>query len=507
MKVLTSRRQFLATIGGAMELAALGIARPTPGLFSSWLEDQDVERLRFGELDPLVDWLQASKPEEALPVLVQRLNSGLELSDLVAATALANARALGGRNYNGYHALMALMPSYEMARQRSGPLAALPVLKVVYRNLQFIQDDDKGQVDTLVPLPAIEPAGDLVERARAGDLPGAEAVLARLAQKSAAEAFERVQELVRQDIDVHRVVLSWRAYDMARLAGSENAASLLRQELHFCHDAARGRADRGLGEPEVASVVPALLESHGLLDKERGTRRADDAAIEKLADTCFASDRRGAAEAVALALAQGIDGADIARALALCSTRLVLHDRGQWRDTPGKPTGSVHGANYGVHASDAANAWRHIAEVGSARHAHATLVAAAYHTGEQGGEVAEEVFDAAAAPIVKRDPAELLALIAGAMRERDMVTAGAAARRYTSLGHGDAPLFELLLEAMVEQDGALHAETYFRTVQEEHAVARAAHQGLHLVALTRVAASGSGFPAPGLSEARDLLTG
>jgi hypothetical protein len=59
---------------------------------------------------------------------------------------------------------------------------------------------------------------------------------------------------------------------------------------------------------------------------------------------------------------------------------------------------------------------------------------------------------------------------------------------------------------MVAQDGALHAEKYFHTAREEHAAARPAHAGLHLVALARVAASGFGFPAPGLAEARELLT-
>ena len=93
------------------------------------------------------------------------------------------------------------------------------------------------------------------------------------------------------------------------------------------------------------------------------------------------------------------------------------------------------------------------------------------------------------------------------MRERDSTGAGALARRYTTLGHAPEPLIALLLEAMVDQDGALHAEKYFRTAQEEHANARPAHKALHLVALTRVAASGYGFPAPGLAEARELLTG
>jgi len=60
---------------------------------------------------------------------------------------------------------------------------------------------------------------------------------------------------------------------------------------------------------------------------------------------------------------------------------------------------------------------------------------------------------------------------------------------------------------MVEQDGALHSEKYFLTAREAWASARDAHRQTHLLALTRVAASCYGFPAPGLEEARELLAG
>jgi hypothetical protein len=53
--------------------------------------------------------------------------------------------------------------------------------------------------------------------------------------------------------------------------------------------------------------------------------------------------------------------------------------------------------------------------------------------------------------------------------------------------------------------GALHAEKYFRTAQEEHAAARTRHKSHYLVALSRVMASQQGFPAPGCEEARKLL--
>lgn len=66
---------------------------------------------------------------------------------------------------------------------------------------------------------------------------------------------------------------------------------------------------------------------------------------------------------------------------------LVLGDPGRMKEwaSANKPEGSVHGDSVGVHASDAANGWRHIAKVASPRNTFASLIAAAYHTAGQSG--------------------------------------------------------------------------------------------------------------------------
>jgi hypothetical protein len=82
----------------------------------------------------------------------------------------------------------------------------------------------------------------------------------------------------------------------------------------------------------------------------------------------------------------------------------------------------------------------------------------------------------------------------------------AAARRYVALRVPADQLFEALLPFAISEDGALHAEKFFLTAQEEHYHARGPHRGEYVVALTRVMASQHGFPAPGVAEARKLLT-
>ncbi len=81
----------------------------------------------------------------------------------------------------------------------------------------------------------------------------------------------------------------------------------------------------------------------------------------------------------------------------------------------------------------------------------------------------------------------------------------AAARRWCELDHPHDGLFAKLLGFAVSEDGALHAEKYFRTAQEEHATARSEQRERAVIALTRVMASHAGFPAPGIAQARALL--
>jgi hypothetical protein len=506
----TSRRQFLWGVGTSTGAAALGVVlAPRAGL-AGVLARGGLERLRFGALDPLVDLMQATPADELLPGLVARLEKGTPLGDLVGAGALANARAHGGTYYDGYHALMALMPAFEMAAQMPAPLAALPVLKVLHRNTRFIHDAGRARSDALEPLEGAAPAADLVVALRARDLDGAEHALAGRElgdEPHRRGVHEELQTVVRDDVNVHRVVLAWRAYDLLRLTGAEQAATMLRQCVRFCIDEDSGRARNGRAPDPIGVLLPELLREHNLLDRERGGERADDAAIERLATTVFSGRRSEAARAAAAALADGVDPEDVGAAISLAATRLLLHDPGRASEQPGKPVGSVHGASVGVHASDAASAWRALARQGGARNAFASLVTAAYHTAGQSQYVDEAPRDQDTEALREDDPAALLDRLAGCVRERDQVGAMQAARRHAVLGHAAGPVFARLLGFAVEQDGALHAEKYFRTAQDEHARCRPAHRAEHLAAFARVVASQQGFPAPGVEEARALLRG
>ena len=66
-------------------------------------------------------------------------------------------------------------------------------------------------------------------------------------------------------------------------------------------------------------------------------------------------------------------------------------------------------------------------------------------------------------------------------------------------------MFDVMLRYATSEDGALHAEKYYRTVSDEFAVTRPAFRWRQLIALARVTASEYGQPALGFAEACELL--
>jgi hypothetical protein len=276
--------------------------------------------------------------------------------------------------------------------------------------------------------------------------------------------------------------------------------------VRFCCDEERSRKG---ATPEIRTVLPKLLDQYKLVSKEIGKRQAEDGWIDQLAQTIYSSDRAKAADAAAAALAEGMSPEAVGEAISLAANRLVLCDPGRRKDqtSEGKPEGSIHGASVGVHASDAANAWRNIARVSNARNTVASLIVGAYHTAGQSGGLNKEPnpLPEHLEKIKAKDADTLLSDTETAIKERDQARAAALVHRYGDLALPERPVFDLLLRYAVSEDGALHAEKYYRTVTEEFAAMRPAFRWRELVALARVTASESGFPAAGYAEACRLL--
>jgi hypothetical protein len=511
------RRDFLADVGRGMLIGSLG---PTLAaeLGLARLNDAagaEGTALTFGELEPLVALMQETPAAKLQPLLVEKLKSGTGLNTLVAAAALANARTFGGQDYIGFHTFMALAPAYEMSKQLPEAQRPLPVLKVLYRNASRMEAVGGRSKEVLAPveaadLPTGTPPGELLRQAtRSGDFDSAERTFAAIARGPVGEAFNHLQFAVEDEVDVHRVVLAWRAWMTLDITGPQHAHSLLRQSVRYCVNSERYLKDHNRAPSAVRELLPKLLDQYKLLEKEPGRRRAEDAWVEKTARLIANSSPAQAAEAAAAALAEGIASDDVAEALALAANELVLRDPGRPKEWASdvKPVGSVHGDSVGVHASDSANAWRNIARVSNRRNAVASLIVGAFHTGGQYSRLNAAPFPLPdqLEKITATDPQALVAELHAAVKEKDQFRASALVHRYGQLGHAPQPVFEALLGYATSEDGALHAEKYYLTVREEFALTRPSLRWRQLVALARVTSSEYGRTAPGYDEARELL--
>lgn len=515
----TTRREFLANVGRAVLTASVGFETATGLGLSPLSADEHHDALSFGPMEPLVRLLQETPINQIMPVLIERLNAGADLRQLVSAGALANARTFGGEDYVGFHTMMALAPAFHMAHKSPPATRALPVLKVLYRNTHRIQEHGGRTGEVLhaaptAPLPQGRAPGELLQEAmRQKNVDAAEGMFATLALEGPEQALNHLLYAVQDHTEVHRVVLPYRAWDMLGIMGKEQAHTLLRQSLRYCVKAESWPHQAADDEPRI--LLPKLLQEHRLLQRGPGTQPLPDDALEALSQTIFKSTPPQAAGAVAAALAEGIDPAAVGEALTLAANQLVLRDQGRRpaEEVPGKPIGSVHGDSIGVHATDSANAWRNLARVANTRNRFASLILGAYQVAQDRTARGGDFLNWQPMPFVRHadeaarvsDGAALLRQAEEAIRGNLQAAACAAIERYGKLGLDSEPVMDLMLRYAVSEDGSLHAEKFYQTACEEFASTRPAFRWRHLVALARVTASEFGRPAPGLAEARALL--
>jgi hypothetical protein len=488
-----------------------------PG-FSTAFAEEGSESLEFGPYDALVDLMQATPAERLQPILIEKIRRGeTDLRQLVAAGALANAETFGGEDYVGFHTAMAMLPALQMAGQVPVQRRALPILKVLYRNAQQIQQFGGAAKKTLRQRHAAEEA--TVENAglenaalairdacRKPDVNEAERLFAPLANAPLDDAFQVLQPVMQDNIDVHRFVFAYRTHGLASLLGPEYAYTILRQCVRFCADSERQRIHYKHPESPIRALLPKLLDEHKLAGFTLGRRELDDAAALALAETIYQGPPAKSADAVAAALAEGISPEVVGEAISLASNLLVLRQgRDRWR---------AHGDSPGVHASDATNAWRNMARIARPAQAISGLIVAAYHVAAH-TPFKNESYPTAdhRAALKTTDGDQLLDEAEDAVRHNDQGRAAAAIAMYGEAGGSPEAVCQRMLRYTVSEDGRLHGEKYYQTVQEEFRTTRPAFRWRHLIGLARVTASAFGYDrndkhagrAPGYEEACRLL--
>src|SRR5262249_20314821 len=151
---------------------------------------------------------------------------------------------------------------------------------------------------------------------------------------------------------------------------------------------------------------------------------------------------------------------------------------------------------------DSANAWRNMSKVSSPRNTVACLILSAWQVAHDRTERGGDFLNWKPRPwtehreaIKGKDPAAILKETEEAIRANDQARACGAVAKYGDAGGEARAAFALLLRYAISEEGALHAEKYYRTVSEEFALARPAFRWRQLVALARVTASEFGQPA------------
>src|SRR5207248_6024620 len=162
-----NRREFLADVGKGMLIASVGSALAADLGISSAFAAEESGRLSFGDREPLVSLMSETPADKLLPIVVEKMKAGTSLGALISAAALANARTFGGMDYTGYHAFMALAPAFQMAAELPDDRKPLPVLKVLHRNTQRMQQvggRKNEKLHTVEPatLPKDRPSNELL---------------------------------------------------------------------------------------------------------------------------------------------------------------------------------------------------------------------------------------------------------------------------------------------------------------------------------------------------------
>src|SRR5437870_595164 len=108
----SDRREFLTEVAQGMTAVLVGtaLARELDVGAAAPVADNKTDR----SLDRLAKEMQETRPEKFLGAFADWIEKGVTLRQLVAAAALANARAFAGQDYEGYHAFMALTPAFAM---------------------------------------------------------------------------------------------------------------------------------------------------------------------------------------------------------------------------------------------------------------------------------------------------------------------------------------------------------------------------------------------------------
>src|SRR4029077_7115730 len=120
------------------------------------------------------------------------------------------------------------------------------------------------------------------------DLAAAEQLLDRAVQSSPLDGFNLLLPAIQDCFDVHRTVMPHRAMQLIDLVGDANAATMLRQSVHYCVQLEKNQKFVEMCQP-ARDILARLMDQYRLASNPLGTRTAEDGPLEALSQTIFKS--------------------------------------------------------------------------------------------------------------------------------------------------------------------------------------------------------------------------
>lgn len=327
------RRLFLQAsagmgLGSGLGIGSIGI---TPGLASEMIVRPDGVRLR-PEIEPVVQWIEATPRDKILDAAVQHMRDGLPYRELMAGLFLAGIRNIKPRPVGfKFHAVMVIHSAHLLGQNALEDERLIPMFWAL-DNFKASQEADVregdwtlGRVEESVIPSAISAKSSFLKAMDEWDEAAADAATAALCRsQGAAETMEAFWKYaVRDHRSIgHKAIFAAQSWRTLQTIGWANAEPVLRS-LAF------GMLDRH-GDSGRNAVGPydVNLELAKTIREEWAVGKADPGATVSLLSVLRTATPENASRDVAELLNRGVAAASLWDAVMLASSEMLVQKPG-----------------------------------------------------------------------------------------------------------------------------------------------------------------------------------
>ena len=451
-------------------------------------------------IEPLVQFIEETEPEDILEKTVEKLRAGVSIKEMCAASGLAVMRSseMPTHHHGGpLHPIAGLYAVGETALRMSGEASFLPVLQNVALANMHIHHPTMGPY----MLPAFEPidAGGVEETkqafldaARRGNLNAADHHFLWLAENLPRE--EALDLLLTVAIpynvlDDHKFIYPFCTWKFLEWIDWEHFQVLLRGAVRY--------VSQRVSAPGVEKHLE-LIEKYQLGSKplRRSSGEDETEAVVRLRDALNTCPFPDIPETTAQALAEGLSLEGTGEALSIAASDLFL------RANTSNP--------FDVHMNTGANFRRHLLRIDGVSQENKVLALLLWGSGPEilPALISSEphIHPDAIAAIPRQSQGELLDAIKESITANDVEGGVARTEKYEELDYDPQALLTMLADIACQDNMTeMHALKHHQATFEEFHTTRPPFRFRHLVAAVKVAAISYGKAQDVYQKAKPLL--